>query len=40
MRAEPVVDVLLNLVLGVTVARLDLALVLLAVAAELRDRRR
>jgi hypothetical protein len=35
--AEPVVDILLHLVLRVTVARLDLALELLAVAVDLRE---
>ena len=35
--ANPVVDFLLYLVLGIPVARLDLALELLAVAVDLRD---
>src|SRR4029453_9226026 len=35
--AEPVVDVLLHLVLGIAVAGLDLALELLAVAVDLGD---
>src|SRR4026208_784441 len=35
--AEPIVDVLLHLVLRVTVARLDLAFELLAVAVDLRE---
>jgi hypothetical protein len=35
--AEPIVDVLLHLVLGIAVAGLDLALELLAVAVDLRE---